>query len=138
MLARRATTRLGFWLALISACGAPGARERVQPASVSAARDDGWRTLDDFEQSAAWRAESSDDVSAQKRELAGRVGRGLAVDFDFRGHGGYASLKRSLPLTLPEHYELSFALKGEAPINDLQLKFADESGENVWWFRKND
>ncbi|MEA2765006.1 MAG: hypothetical protein QOK07_1410, partial [Gemmatimonadaceae bacterium] len=57
----------------------------------------------------------------------------MRVDFDFHGHGGYAVIHRSLPLTLPSNYEFSFAIKGDAPTNTLELKMIDSTGENVWW-----
>jgi hypothetical protein len=94
--------------------------------------------LDDFERPELWRAEGSDDVAARSQQVAGRDGHGLALNFDFRGHGGYAALGRELPLTLPANYELSFDLRGDAPVNDLQLKLTDASGENVWWYRRSD
>lgn len=94
--------------------------------------------LDDFEPPSAWQAHSSDGVSAESQQVAGRDGQGLSLRFDFHGHGGYAAVRRALPLTLPEHYEISFDLRGEAPVNDFQVKLSDESGDNVWWFRRND
>jgi hypothetical protein len=94
--------------------------------------------LDDFEDSSPWRAEGSDGVSVHSEQVAGRAGRALSLSFDFEGHGGYAALRRALPLTLPEHYEISFDLRGETPVNDFQLKLSDASGENVWWFRRSD
>ena len=94
--------------------------------------------LDDFERVEGWQAEGSDDVIARRALVPGRDGQALGLSFDFQGHGGFAALQRDLPLTLPEHYEISFDVRGEAPVNDLQLKFTDASGENVWWFRRND
>ncbi|HEY8946816.1 MAG TPA: discoidin domain-containing protein, partial [Polyangiaceae bacterium] len=94
--------------------------------------------LDDFEALDPWRVEASDGVVARLSPVSGAEGRALKLDFDFRGHGGHAAARRSLPLVLPDNYELSFDLRGEGPPNDFQLKLADESGENVWWFRRAD
>ena len=44
-------------------------------------------------------------------------------------------MRRSLPLDLPDNYELSFGLRGDAPANTLEVKLADAGGENVWWRR---
>lgn len=93
---------------------------------------------DDFERIEAWQAEASDDVVARRELVSGHDGQALGLSFDFLGHGGFAALRREHSFTLPEHYEISFDVRGEAPVNDLQLKFTDASGENVWWYRQND
>jgi hypothetical protein len=139
----RARSPLGLGLMSLLGCFAACAELRPQssPAPVTAAApapSDGWRVLDDFEQPLAWQAEGSDDVSASSQQVAGQEGHALCLNFDFRGHSGYAALRRALPLTLPENYEISFDLRGEAPVNDFQLKLTDASGENVWWFRRSD
>ena len=66
----------------------------------------------------------------------GLDGPALRLDFDLRGTAGYALAARALPLDLPANYEITFDLRGDAPINDFQVKLVDESGENVWWFRR--
>ena len=63
----------------------------------------------------------------------GAHGNAMRVDFDFHGHGGYAVIHRTLNLTLPPNYELTFAIKGEAPTNTLEFKLIDSTGDNVWW-----
>jgi F5/8 type C domain-containing protein len=94
--------------------------------------------LDGFESSAPWQARASDDVMAQAHSVPGVAGQALRLDFDFKGHGGHAGLRRQLPLELPENYEISLYVRGQAERNDLQFKLEDASGENVWWFRKRD
>ena len=69
---------------------------------------------------------------------AGRAGNALRVDFDFRGGGGWAAFRRELALELPDNYEISFWLKGDAPRNTLEFKLIDASGENVWWVNRPD
>jgi F5/8 type C domain len=110
----------------------------ARPSAAPGPNEPREQILDDFEQAALWQAEGSDDVSASRSEVVGTDRRGLSLSFDFRGHGGYAALRRALPLTLPENYEISFDLRGDAPVNDFQFKLTDASGENVWWFRKSD
>ena len=58
----------------------------------------------------------------------------------FRLHGvaGYASARRALPLDLPPNYEFSFYIRGDAPVNNLEFKLIDASGENVWWVNRRD
>lgn len=55
----------------------------------------------------------------------------LHVDFDFQGHGGYAISRRDGKIELPENFELSFRIKGDAPRETLEVKFVQ--GDNVWW-----
>jgi hypothetical protein len=137
-----ARTWLGLYVvsAVAGACSGPRSKAPAQGSATAAAPTarHGSELLDDFEQVSQWRADASDGVSASSRQVVERDGHGLQLDFDFHAHGGYAALRRELPLVLPEHYEISFELRGDAPINDFQFKLTDASGENVWWFRKND
>ena len=93
---------------------------------------------DGFEEIAAWKAEGSDGVTAAVKQVDGVDGRALRLDFDFRGHAGYAVARRALPIEFPGNYEISFDLRGDAPVNNLELKLVDASGDNVWWFRRPD
>jgi len=34
---------------------------------------------------------------------------------------------------MPPNYEFSFAIRGQAPVNTLEFKMVDSTGENVWW-----
>ena len=101
------------------------------------------RILDDFEDLKPWTAQHTDDVSATLHGIDGKLGKALRLDFDFRGANGepingYATARRALPLDLPDNYELSFWIRGEAGVNTLQFKLADASGENVWWINRPD
>ncbi|HBL30793.1 MAG TPA: coagulation factor 5/8 type domain-containing protein [Acidobacteria bacterium] len=96
------------------------------------------RTLDGFEEAASWTAAPSDGVSLQLAAAEGLHGRALRLDFDFQGGAGYAVARKELPFELPENYEISFRIRGEAPVNNLEFKLVDPSGDNVWWVnRKN-
>ncbi|HRY45875.1 MAG TPA: discoidin domain-containing protein, partial [Thermoanaerobaculia bacterium] len=64
------------------------------------------------------------------------VGEAVRLDFDFGGKAGWAAATRKVDLVLPERWEIRMRLRGEALPNDLEVKLADPSGENVWWFRK--
>jgi len=90
------------------------------------------RVLDDFSTIAAWQAQASDGVHAGAVAADG----GLRLDFDFAGKGGYAFVRRSLPLDLPENYEISFYVRADAPTNHFEFKLTDASGENVWWYQQ--
>jgi hypothetical protein len=96
------------------------------------------RTLDGFDDPAlpGWTASGSEGVTAEVRAVPGAAGTALRLDFDLGGTSGYAFARRDLPLELPPDFELSFDLRGEAPVNHLELKLIDASGQNVWWYRR--
>jgi hypothetical protein len=96
------------------------------------------RLLDGFEDLSAWKAVASDGVTSSIHPVAGVEGQALRLDFDFAGTAGYAIARRALPLDLPANYELSFQLRADAPVNDLEVKLVDASGDNVWWFTRRD
>ena len=84
----------------------------------------------------AWKARRFERRDASLHPAQGVEGPALRLDFDLRGTAGYALASRALPLDLPANYEITFDLRGDAPINDFQVKLVDETGENVWWFRR--
>ncbi len=62
---------------------------------------------------------------------AGR-GRALRMDFDFKGGGGFVVARRADTRPMPEEYALTFRLRGRGPVNNLELKLVDPTGQNVW------
>jgi hypothetical protein len=90
------------------------------------------RTLDDFATISAWTAAPSDGVGLGLSQDEGA----LRLDFDFHGGAGYAVARRPLPLDLPANWEISFRLRADAPVNNLELKLIDPSGQNVWWINR--
>ena len=94
------------------------------------------QVLDSFDDVSAWRASGSDGVTAAIETVPGRDGRALRLAFDLGGTSGYAVARRDLPLVLPDDFELSFDLRGEVPVNNLEIKLVDASGDNVWWFHR--
>jgi Glycogen debranching enzyme len=88
--------------------------------------------IDDFADSRKWTAAPSDGVSLALVPDHGA----MRMDFDFRGHGGWAAARRTVNIDLPDNYRFVFRLRGETPPNTLELKFIDPSGENVWWVRR--
>ncbi len=105
------------------ACAAAGAQTRV---------------LDDFENLSNWRADHTDDVAAKIASIPGHDGTAMRLQFDFAGVNGYATAHRKLPLDLPDNFELSFWIRGDVGVNNLQFKLVDDSGENVWWINRPD
>ena len=84
----------------------------------------------------AWTAAPAPGVSAAISRSTSVPGGALRLDFDFGGKAGWAAATRKVDLVLPERWEIRLRLRGESLPNDLELKLADPSGENVWWFRK--
>lgn len=108
----------------------------LAPALVHA--DEGTRVLDDFSRPTAWKAEGTDDIGTRLQPAEGRTGKAACLVFDFHGVSGAATLRRELPMDWPENFALSFDVRGAMPPNDLQVKLADASGDNVWWYRRED
>jgi hypothetical protein len=89
--------------------------------------------LDDLRDASAWKASGSDQVSAKLRRDADGS---LCLDYDFNGVSGYAVMRRALPMSWPAHFDLVVRLKGRGAVNDLQVKFVDATGDNVWWMNR--
>jgi len=92
--------------------------------------------LDDFETLGGWTADPSEGVEVRISQDSGFAGRAMRLDFDFRGGTGYAIARRSIPIDLPENWEFAFRMRADAPVNDLEFKLIDPSGENVWWMNR--
>jgi hypothetical protein len=88
--------------------------------------------IDDLDDVSKWTAAPSDGVSLNLVEDQGA----MRMDFDFRGHGGWAAARRNVNIDLPDNYRFTFRVRGETPPNTLEIKFIDPSGENVWWVRR--
>ncbi|HET9227353.1 MAG TPA: discoidin domain-containing protein [Thermoanaerobaculia bacterium] len=93
-------------------------------------------SLDDFEEVSGWKSVPSDGVSLKLSQAGGVSGKALRLDFDFHGGAGYAVARKELPFKLPDNYEISFRLRGEAPVNNLEFKLIHPSGDNVWWVNR--
>lgn len=92
--------------------------------------------IEGFDQADAWQAAGSDGVESRVSSVPGDEGQALRLDYDFGAGAGYAFAARDLPLDWPENYVLRIKVRGTGGTNDLQLKFTDASGENVWWHQR--
>jgi hypothetical protein len=92
------------------------------------------RRLDAMESLPPWTVVKSDGLEAAISTVPGATGKALRLDVNYNGRAGYAVAGRTLPLDLPDNFEIGFKLKGTGPANQLQMKLVDESGENVWWW----
>jgi hypothetical protein len=94
------------------------------------------RYLDEMENAAEWQSLASDGVDASVHNAKGVEGNALVLEYNLNNTAGYAVATRKLPVELPEDYEISFWMRGEAGRNHFEVKFVDASGDNVWWFRR--
>lgn len=90
--------------------------------------------LDDMKDASPWKASASDQVKASLRRDV--RDDSLCLDYDFAGVSGYAVLRRELPLDWPADFALTTQLKGSGKGNDVQIKFVDAGGDNVWWIHR--
>ncbi|MFB3910289.1 MAG: discoidin domain-containing protein [Candidatus Eisenbacteria bacterium] len=97
------------------------------------------RILDSFDSIEAWSVHPSDGVSGKISSAAGVDGRALRLDFRFDAGAGWVIVRRALDLDLPENYAFRFRLRADGvPVNNLEFKLIDSTGENVWWFVRRD
>jgi hypothetical protein len=129
-MARRIWTRLvvraGILLAWMQAMSAEAVELQV---------------VDDFSDSSRWTIAASEGVELTKVEerppnADAAHASTLQLDINFRSGGGYAGIRRELPLDLPANFEIAFSLRGHLPRNNLEFKLVDQSGENVWWVNR--
>jgi hypothetical protein len=85
------------------------------------------------DETAAWKPVASAGVDVSLSPLGKR---GIRMTYDFHGGSGWAGVRRTGGLVFPEDWNLSLRVRGEGPANTLEVKFLDESGENVWWARR--
>ncbi len=82
-----------------------------------------------------WTAAASDGVDARIEALPSSTIPAERLEFDFHGGAGFALAGRTLPLDFPDNFEIAIALRSSAGGNNVELKFVDPGGDNVWWYR---
>lgn len=90
--------------------------------------------LDGFETLQPWSATGSDGVAARIDRVPDAGA--LRLTYDFGAVSGYAVARRTLPIAFPPDFEITLKVRGTGGVNDLQIKFVDASGTNVWWYRR--
>ncbi|HUI28324.1 MAG TPA: discoidin domain-containing protein [Candidatus Kryptonia bacterium] len=91
--------------------------------------------LDDFEDLTRWSASASAGTQVEIARDSGRSGLAMRIDFDLHG-SGYLIVRKAFAITLPANYAFSFAVRGDAPVNNLEFKLVDRAGQNVWWYKQ--
>jgi hypothetical protein len=94
------------------------------------------KAIEDFENISDWVAAPADGVKMELSTAPGYSGQALKIDFDYQGNSGWAALRKNFRINLPENYEFSFYIRGDAPITHFEFKLIDQSGQNVWWVNK--
>ncbi len=128
MKAFRPNRRRAMWTvvaALFLAAGVEAATPKPTPSSV---------VLDDFADITAWSLHPAEGVRGSLHADSGA----LRLDVQFTHGTGYAVIRRPVALDLPENYAFRFRLRGEIPVNHLEFKLVDSTGQNVWWNVRRD
>jgi len=92
--------------------------------------------LDDFTDVSGWLPVASGLARLDIASEVGARGTAMRLDFDFGEGGGFVVARKPLAFAVPETWALRFALRGHGPSNRLEIKLADPSGRNVWWYRQ--
>lgn len=92
-----------------------------------------------FDEPDSWRVFASGQAEGRLSSIDVREGcRGLRLEFDFHGGGGFVVMKKELRFRMPETFEMGFDLRGAAPDNHFEFKVADPGGTNVWRHLRQD
>jgi F5/8 type C domain len=84
----------------------------------------------------AWLAVASGNAELRLSAKPTRSGSALQMDFDFKGGGGFVVARRVVARAMPEDYTLRLRLRGRGPVNNLEFKLVDVTGQNVWRYVK--
>lgn len=91
------------------------------------------KTLDEFETTEGWSFIKSNGVNLSIANDVGLHGNAIKFDYDFTKGTGYGGIQKFFPIDLPENFEFTFNVKAESPSNNFEIKFIDNTGQNVWW-----
>lgn len=85
-----------------------------------------------------WQSIVSGNAELKLSSVAAGRTPALQMDFDFKGAGGFVVARRMLKQSMPAEYAVKFRLRGRGPVNHLELKLVDSSGQNVWRYVQKD
>ena len=83
-------------------------------------------------EAATWQAVASGQAELKLSQLHAGRGAALRMDFDFKGGGGFVVARCVVERAMPEDYVLRMRLRGRGPVNNLEIKLVDATGQNVW------
>src|SRR5262245_3600152 len=93
--------------------------------------------LDDFHDVSGWSAVASGQAQLAISPDKGPGGGALRLDYDFKGGGGFVVARKSVPRRMPPSWALALRVRGAAPANKLEIKLADPTNRNVWWWHRD-
>ena len=93
--------------------------------------------LDDFRDVSGWSAVASGQAQLGLGRDTGPDGSALRLDYDFRGGGGFVVARKLFARRMPESWAIELQIRGAAPANRLEIKLADPTGRNVWWWHRD-
>jgi hypothetical protein len=79
-----------------------------------------------------WQAIVSGNAQLSLTPVPAGRSAALRMDFDFKGGAGFVVARRAFKRAMPEEYCVRFRLRGRGPVNHLELKLVDATGQNVW------
>src|SRR3989304_7258429 len=88
--------------------------------------------ISDFESTDGWKVFKANAVEIDISEAEGVHGKAIKIVYDFTKGTGYGGIQKFFPIDLPDNFEFSFYVKAESPSNNFEIKFLDNSGQNVW------
>lgn len=91
------------------------------------------KLIEGFENKNDWTIFKSDGVEARVFQVTGRTSNAIRFEYDFTKGSGYGGIQKKIYLELTENYQFTFYIRASSPNNNLEIKFLDESGDNVWW-----
>jgi hypothetical protein len=92
--------------------------------------------LDDFRDVSGWSAVASGLAKLAIARDAGPDGSALRLDFDFGDGRGFVVARKDFLRSMPSSWALALRVRGAAPANTLEIKLADPTNRNVWWWRR--
>ncbi len=85
-----------------------------------------------------WQAVVSGNAQLELTSPVAGALHALRMDFDFKGGQGFVVARQAYRRPLPEDFVVTFRLRGAGPVNHLELKLIDVSGQNVWRYVHKD
>jgi len=93
--------------------------------------------LDDFHDVSSWSVVTSGEAQLVLAHDTGPNGSALRLDYDFKGGGGFVVARKPFTRRMPESWVIELQVRGRAPANKLEIKLADPTGRNVWWWHRD-
>ncbi|MFA6045834.1 MAG: discoidin domain-containing protein [Phycisphaerales bacterium] len=94
------------------------------------------KVLDAMSAPGEWKTVTADGVTLSVTPDTHLGQPALRLDYHFVTGSGYGLIHRPLPLDLPGNYEFTFQVCGDGPVNNLEFKLLDDSGDSVWWINR--